>query len=364
MRVAILHDWLTGMRGGERVLEQLLHLYPQAELFTLLHVPGSVSPLIQGHTIHTSPLQSMPGAHRWYRYALPLFPRWIEQFDLRVYDLVISSSHCVAKGGRPRAGVPHVCYCHTPMRYLYDQSAAYAQGSALTRVGLAAFGERLRAWDRASALRVSQFVANSTHVRDRIRSLYHRQATVVHPPVQVDRFHSEAQRQDFYVCISALVPYKRIDLLVDAFNQSGRRLIVIGSGPDRGRIEALARSNVSFTGWIADGEVADLLSRCRGFVFSGVEDFGIAMVEAMASGAPVIAYARGGALDSVTAETGVLFDQQTAHGINRAIETAEQRTFVPAELQAHARRFDAAHFRAAFQAQVDAALSHQLAAVI
>src|SRR5688572_13300906 len=317
MRVAIVHDWLTSMRGGERVLEEMLRVYPQAEVFTLVHTRGAVSPIIEDRPIHTSWIGQLPGVARHYRYWLPFFPSAIERFDLSGFDLIISSSHCVAKGVRVPGDVPHVCYCHTPMRYLYDQASAYADRfSWAVRVGFSSFRARLRAWDRASAQGVTHFIANSAHVRERIISAYTRDATVIHPPVDVKRFIPAAAREDFYVTIAALVPYKRVDLVIDAFNALGRRLIVVGSGPEEQALRGRAGPTITFTGWTTDAEVARLLGRSRGLVFAGVEDFGIAMVEAQAAGAPVIAYAAGGALESVVAApvagaTGVLFQDQS-----------------------------------------------------
>ncbi|HEX7049308.1 MAG TPA: glycosyltransferase [Longimicrobiales bacterium] len=356
MRVAIAHDWLTGMRGGERVLEGLLDLLPQAEIFTLLHVPGSVSARIESRPIHTSFIDRLPLAARHYRSYLPLFPAAIERFDLRGYDLVVSSSHCVAKGVRPPPGVPHLCYCHTPMRYvwdLYDDYFGPGRAAPWVRAMMPPLARRLRQWDVDSADRVTRFIANSRHIRDRIRRCYGRDAGVVHPPVDVERFRPAATREDFYLIVSALVPYKRIDVAIEAFNRIGRRLVIVGDGPERGRLRRSARSNITFTGRVDDAEVADWMGRCRAFISTAEEDFGITAIEAQAAGAPVIAYGAGGAMETVVdaaaaddacAATGLLFTPRTPDALAAAVRRFESLSFDPAALRAHAQRFDAQAF--------------------
>ena len=358
MRVALVHDWLTGMRGGERVLEAIIGQFPNAELFTLVHARGSVSSTIERLRIKRSWLNRLPGVKHWYRFALPLFPSAIERFDLRGYQLVISSSHCAAKGVRVPPGVPHVCYCHTPMRYLYDQHDAYVRrASVLVRAGLALVRGRLQHWDLVSSARVTHFLANSRYVQQRIMRFYGQSSTVVYPPVDVDRFQANPQRDDYYVTVSALVPYKRVDLLVRAFNTTGRKLVIIGSGPDRGRLQRLAGSNITFTGWIPDARVAALLASARGFVFAGEEDFGIALVEAQAAGAPVIAYAGGGAQETVIdGETGVLFREQSVDALLEALHKAEQLSFATDALRAHAMQFRPERFRETLQRELNRVL--------
>ncbi len=357
MRVAVVHDWLTGMRGGERVLEGILELYPDAELFTLVHAQGSVTARIEDRPIHTSFLQRLPRSRTHWRYYLPFFPAAIERLDLHGYDLVLSSSHCVAKSVRPPQGALHVSYCHTPMRYVWDQYDAYfgpGRASLPVRMAMRMLAPRLRAWDRRTASRVHAFVANSRNVAGRIRRAYGRAADVVYPPVDVARFQPAALREDFHLLVSALVPYKRVDLAIAAFRDAGRELVIVGAGPEYARLRRDAPSNVRFTGSLTDAEVAALMARCRSFVQPGEEDFGIASVEAQAAGAPVVAYGAGGALETVNdldaaggaPPTGVLFRSLDAASLNAAIERAEKTTFDTEGLVANARRFAPERFRA------------------
>jgi glycosyltransferase involved in cell wall biosynthesis len=355
-RVALVHDWLTGMRGGERCLEVFCELFPDADLFTLLHVPGSVSPLIEQRRIVTSFVERLPAAATRYRHYLPLFPSAAERFDLTGYDLVLSSSHCVAKGVRPAAGARHVCYCFTPMRYVWDLYDDYFGGAGvLTRVATGLVAARLRRWDRATSDRVNDFVAISHHIADRIRRCYGRSADVIYPPVDVERFTvADLADGEFYLVVSALAPYKRLDLAVQAVTRLGRRLIVVGTGPEERRLRALAGPTVEFVGWRSDVEVAELYRRCHALLFPGVEDFGITPLEAMAAGRPVVAFGAGGALETVVgldeseaAPTGVFFGEQTVDALVAALvrfEAARDR-FVPKALRARAETFDRARFK-------------------
>lgn len=359
MRVALIHDWLTGMRGGERVLEAFIDLFPSCEIFTLVHVPGRVSPKIEARPIHTSLIDALPGAHRHYRYYLPLFPRAIERFDLRGHDLVISVSHCVAKGVRVPAGVPHLSYCLTPMRYVWDLYDLYfgpGRGNPLVRAAMKAAAPRLRRWDVQTAGRVTRFVAISRHVEERIRRIYGRDADVVYPPVAIERFRPAPRREDFYLTVSALVPYKRVDVIVEAFNRLGRRLVVVGEGSEYRRLTRLARKNVTLTGWLPHHEVADLMARCRGFVYAAEEDFGIVLAEAQAAGAPVIAYGVGGATEIVydgsEAPTGVFFSRQTPEALAAAVERFERLAFDPESARRNAARFSRVAFASGIQAAI------------
>lgn len=353
-RVALVHDWLTGMRGGERCLEVLCELFPDAPLFTLLHVPGSVTPTIERRRIVTSLVQRMPRAAARYRYYLPVFPLAISRFDLAGYDLVVSLSHCVAKGVRVAPGAVHLCYCFSPMRYVWDLSSDYfgpGHGLAARTLGppLAA---ALRRWDRKTA-GVHRFVAISRHIADRIRRAYDRAADVIYPPVDVQRFETADGADDYYLVVGALVPYKRIDLAVAAANRLGRRLLVVGTGPEDARLRALAGPTVSFLGWRSDAEIARLYARCRALIFPAVEDFGITPLEAAAAGRPTIALARGGALETMVGldapepPTAVFFEEQSVEALVAAMtrfEAAANR-FDAKALRARAESFDRPVFK-------------------
>jgi glycosyltransferase involved in cell wall biosynthesis len=367
MKVALVHDWLTGMRGGERCLEVFCELFPDADLYTLLHVPGSVAPAIERRRVITSFIQRLPGAARGYRRYLPLFPLAVSRFELRGYDLVLSSSHAVAKGVPVPPGALHVCYCFTPMRYVWDLYDEYFGRSAgpVTRAVMPPVAAALRRWDRRTAAGVQHFVAISRFVADRIRRAYGRAADVIYPPVDVARFRIEESPGDYYLVVSALTPYKRIDLTIEAANRLGRRLIVVGAGPEERRLRALAAAHVEFLGWRDDAEVALLYARCRALLFPTVEDFGITPLEAMASGRPVIALGKGGALETVVAPggtdppTGLFFGDQTVDGLIAAIREFERDPgrFEPKALRRRAEAFD----RPLFKEQVKSYLEGRLA---
>lgn len=357
-RIALVHDWLTGMRGGEKCLEAPCRRWPHARLFTLLHSPGSVSDPIERLQPTTSFLQWLPGVARYYRYLLPFLPlaaRW----SIPPCDLVLSFSHCVAKAAKPPAGVPHICYCFTPMRYAWHMREAYFDSrrmNPLKSFAIQTLLARLRAWDRQTAGRVTHFIAISETIRERIRDCYDRDAVVIYPPVDTDFYTPIFRpRDDYYLALSAFAPYKRIDLAIEACNQLRRPLIVIGTGQDEGRLRALAGPTVQFLGWQSDEAIRTHLRRCRALLFPGEEDFGIVPVEAMACGAPVIAFGKGGATETVVSghwavasqePTGILFPEQTVECLVDAMQRLEAHSgdFSPAVARRQALRFSRHRF--------------------
>jgi glycosyltransferase involved in cell wall biosynthesis len=365
VRVTLVHDWLTGMRGGERILHELALMFPGAPLHTLIHVPGSTSPAIEALRIQPSPLSTLPGVARHYRKLLPLFPRAIEALALEPCDVVLSTSHAFAKGVRAPAGARHLCYCMTPMRYVWDQIDAYL-GRGAQRWLAAPLVGYLRRWDVRTSTpeRVARFVAISHTVADRIRRHYGRPAPVVYPPVDVLRFEGrERDPGDAYLLIGGFVPYKNEALALAAFAELGRPLIVAGDGPTRRRLEAQAPSNVRFVGRVSDAELARLLSEARALVYPQLEDFGIIAVEAQAAGCPVIALGQGGACETVVPlgapgvrqPTGVWFEEARPESLAQAVQRFEDAAsaFDPKVLRAHARRFDTARFRQEIGQQIE-----------
>lgn len=346
-RVAIVHEWFTSMRGGEKCVEALCEVYPDATLFVLLHTRGTVSPIIERMPIRTSWIEKLPYARERYRHYLPLFPKAVQAHDLSGFDLVISSHHCVAKGVRVPAGALHICYCYTPMRYIWTQYEDYfdpERSGLLTRIGMRLFVNRLRAWDLATAGNPHKYIAISRNIRDRITTIYNRDSDVIYPPVETAVLPVSKQNDDFALVVSALVPYKRVDLAVEACTRLGRQLVVIGDGPDLGRLQRLGGPTVRFLGWQNDDVVRDHFARCSCVLFPGEEDFGIVPVEAMACGKPVVAYARGGALETVLdgpdRRTGVLFEAQTSEALAAAIQRCDVQRFDPDDLHAWALGFD------------------------
>lgn len=361
MKVLIAHYWLVSMRGGEKVVEALCEMYPDADIFALVADPGALSPTIRAHTIHTSFLQRLPGVRRYYASLLPLFPFALEAFDASAYDLVISTESGPAKGVVPRPDAVHVTYVHSPMRYLWDHYHAYRrEAGVLTRWTMSLLAPPLRVWDVSTAQRVDAFAANSRHVANRVRRYWRREADVVHPPVATADFSPVTERGDFYLCAGQLVGYKRIDLAVRAFSEMGKPLRIVGAGPQERALKAIAGPSVEFVGHQPFAALKDHMARCRALVFPGEEDFGIVPVEVMAAGRPVIALGRGGALETVVeGRTGVLFREQSVAAVKEAVGRFErcEDTFDPTAIRAHALRFDKARFKREMAAFVERALT-------
>ena len=352
MRTALIHDWLTGMRGGEKALEVFCEMFPAADLFTLVYLPGTTSPTIERRIVKRSPIQWLPFAGRFYRQYLPLFPIAVEQFDLDDYDLVISTSHCAAKSVVVTGRARHLCYCLTPMRYAWDQFDAYFGPDRVGVLGNRALKPVLAAlarWDRATEGRVHRYLAISQYVARRIALYYNRQSTLVHPPVDTEFFVPPASRhlsqQPKFLIVSALVPYKRVDLAMMAARHAGVGLTVVGDGPERAALQRYAGDGVELVGRRSDAEIRELYQQCTAAILPGEEDFGIVPVEAQACGRPVVALGRGGALDTVIdGETGVLFADTTVESLSAGLKRAASIEWDSVRIRRHAEQFSRARF--------------------
>lgn len=343
IRSALIHHWLLGMTGGERVCEAIFEALGGPDIYCLVADLEALSPVLRAGSITTSFVQGLPFARKHYRYYAPLFPTAVELFDLSSYDLVVSSDASMAKGVITRPETCHICYCHSPMRYAWNMFHEYlARSKPLVRPLAALWTHYVRLWDYAASARVDYFIAGSRAVRNRILKYYRREAPLIHPPCDVERFRVAAHPEDYYLCVGRLVGYKRIDLAVEAFNQNGKPLVIAGDGPELTNLKAVARDNIRFLGWVSDDRLTDLYSGCKALVFPGEEDFGIVPVEAQASGRPVIAYGKGGALDTVIPEsTGIFFGVRSADALNGAIRHFEDisERFDSGLIREHASRF-------------------------
>ena len=370
MRAALVHDWLTGMRGGEKVLLEHARLLPDADIHTLVHVRGCTADEIESRRIHTSPLSSLPGIDRHYRKLLPLFPWAVGRLRPDDVDLVLSSSHAVAKGVRVPPGAVHLAYCFTPMRYVWDQADAYLGRGAL-RMAASPIVAALRRWDVRTSTqdRVHRIIAISNTVAERVARRWNRRADVIFPPVDVERFAERPRApEDFFLLVGGFVPYKRETLAIEAFRELGLPLVVAGDGPRRARLEAEAPANVRFVGRVSDDSLADLYARCRALVYPQEEDFGIIPVEAQAAGAPVIAFGHGGVTDTVVPlagsreapPTGIFFGEATSRSLAAAVRTFEKTSdrFPHESVRGHAASFSAARFRREMRSAIDETFAH------
>ena len=327
-KVALVHDWLNGMRGGEKCLEVLCELFPDADLYTLIHEKGKLSKIIESMKISTSFIQHMPFGLKKYRHYLPLFPLAIEQFNLNGYDLIVSSSHCVAKGVKHDDSVYHISYVHSPMRYVWDQFDTYfrqPRTSMLVRIGAEATRSYLQHWDSKTSKRVDTFICNSQNIRRKIRDYYNRESQVIHPPVDLSFFRPGGAKDSFYLMVGAFAPNKRVDLAVKAFNQLKLPLKIAGRGQDEAYCRSIAEENIEFHGTLSNKKLLELYQQARSLVFPGEDDFGIIPLEAQACNTPVIAYASGGALETVTDKTGIFFSDQNEEALCEAVQEMERR---------------------------------------
>ena len=366
LRVALVHDWLTGMRGGEKVLDALCEMFPAAPLYTLVRVPGSVSARIEARPIHTSFVQHLPRPASFYRHYLPLYPLAVELWDFSSYDLVISSSHCAVKSVKVPRRTVHVCYCHSPMRYAWDQFEAYfgpAQIGELKSRLMRPIMRQMARWDRLTASRVDRFLANSQYVAGRIGRYYNRRSAVVHPPVDTDFYSPESRSSSAgFLIVSALVPYKRLDVAIDACRRVNVPLTIIGTGPEEARLRALAGPDVRFLGWLRDDEIRTHYRSATATLLPGTEDFGIVPVESQACGTPVVALDDGGARETVIdGKTGILVPEPTAEAFASALNRAMDSPFDPAAARANALRFSRQQFMESIRTALDEAIAEKSA---
>ncbi len=354
MKVAVIHDWLTGIRGGEKVLEQILLLFPESDIFTLICDKEKIPPEIKRHSITASFLQHIPGIMKSYRNFLPFFPAAIESFNLKGYDLIVSSSHCAAKSVKKPEGAVHFCYCHTPMRYAWDQFPNYfspERNGKLKYAIISAIMPFLKEWDKKTSSRVDYYMANSSAVKGRIRDYYARESEVVCPPVNTDFYTPGGVKEDFYLMVSAMTEYKKVDYAVDIFNRlPDKKLLIIGGGPLLDGIRKKAAANIDVAGYRTDVEIRDAYRKAKAFIFPGEEDFGITMAESLACGTPVLAFNKGGALDIVTEGlTGEFYDGTSGDFI-KTLEKMNGKRYDVEKMRASALRFSIDNFKHNFKA--------------
>ncbi|MBV8102760.1 MAG: glycosyltransferase [Verrucomicrobia bacterium] len=366
-RVAIVHHWLVSFAGGERVVDTMAGMFPSADIFTLFLDEEKLSPALRGREITTSFLDRIPGARRVHRHCLPLYPLAVEMLDLSGYDLVITSDSGPMKGVITDLDATHICYCHSPMRYLWDGYSAYRRGmSSISKIVFELTSHYVRNWDYLAAQRVDHFIANSGYVARRIHKYYRRRSTIIHPPIDTSRSYLSDRHDDYYLAVGRLVPYKRTDILIGACQKLDRKLVIVGDGPEMERLKKSAGKNVEFVGETADEQLKDIYARCRALLFAADEDFGMVPLEAQSYGRPVIAYGKGGSLETVVGVgsttigqqairgdsiTGIFFEKQSTDSLADAMLAFEssEDLFAPEDIQSHARRFDTSVFVERFQ---------------
>lgn len=346
MKVALVHDWLNGMRGGEKILEILTEIFPDADIYTLIYEPAKISHIINKLSVYISFIQNLPLAKRYYRYYLPIFPFAIQRFKLENYDLVISTSHCVAKGVNVPKEKLHICYCLTPMRYVWDFGKEYFNAKRFFIKPILSY---LKYWDKETSKRPQFYFSISQNVAKRIEKYYNRESIVIYPPVDTNYFIPQDINEDYYLIVSALVPYKRIDISIEAFNRLGLPLRIIGVGTEYKKLKEKAKQNIKFLGWQEDSVVSDHYARCKALIFPGIEDFGITILEAQSCGRPVIAYSGGGALETIDPKipTGIFFTEQTSDSIIQTVREFEktQAIFNKQKIRQNVLRFDRGLFK-------------------
>lgn len=362
MKVAIVHEWLSVYGGSERVVEEIHELFPEAPIYTLVYDEGNMPERFKKYDIRTTFVQKFPFAKKKYPNYLPLMPRAFEALDLTEYDLVISSSTACAKGVITRSDAIHICYCHTPMRYAWEFYYEYTRDmSKFKHFIVAFFMHKIRIWDRLAADRVDYFIANSNYIKGRIAKYYRRPSEVIFPPVNTHLYHI-GRKNETYLMVSRMVPYKRVDLAIEAFNQLGLPLIIIGGGSEEKKLRSMAKDNIRFLGRLSDEEIAEYYAQSKGFIFPGEEDFGITPIEAQASGTPVIAYGRGGTLDTVVdGKSGILFMEQTVEALVQAIQRFEKDgvSWNAEQIKANSEQFSVQNFKDKLKAYIEKCLNQQ-----
>ncbi|HSM56440.1 MAG TPA: glycosyltransferase [Candidatus Sulfomarinibacteraceae bacterium] len=359
--MALVHDWLNQLGGAEDVLETLVEMFPHSPVYTSLYWRQKMPQQWREWDVRTSFIDRLPLAQKRQQLYLPFYPLAFEQFDFSEYDLVLSNKSGFCHGIITGPETVHICYCLTPTRYLwrYQQYAEQENLGRWTRRALIPFLTYLRMWDRLAAARVDHFIAISQEVRRRIAKIYGRESVIIYPPVETERFQPANTVDDYYLMVGRLVPYRRLDLLIEAFNRLDRPLLIAGRGRDRERLEAMAGPNVTFLGYVPDQELPDLMARCRAFLFPGEEDFGIAPIQAMAAGRPVIAYAGGGALDTIVPGAGALFAEQSVAAIIDAVQSFDATAVDPGFIRTHARQFDTSVFKKRLNEFITSKLSNE-----